>query len=955
MKTSLKASLIAAAIASLPFGVHAAGLGQINILSGLGQPLKAEIQLNASAHELESLSARIPSPEAFRQANVPYSPVMSGLKVAVESRGNRPVLKISSDRPVNEPFVDLLVELNWAAGRLIREYTVLLDPVELRNSASNAAPAVTAPAATPSAAVAPAPAARSSATAGSSKGDSYTVQRGDTLRRIAETHRPADASLDQMLVALFRENRDAFDGDNMNRLRAGTVLSIPQAAKVEAVGAAEAHKEILAQAADFNAYRRRLAGTVAEQNASAAEAEAPSQASSGRIVPKVADAVPAEGNGDQVRVSRSTEAAVAGGRGDRLRALEEELAARDRALTEANDRVAALEHNIHELQQLIELKNQNLAQLQQQAGGAPATGAAPEPAKSESAPAAEAAGTDTAKPVQRAPAAAPAPKQPKPAAAPAPAPAPVAEPGFLGTLLQDPTVLAGGGGILVLLLAYAGYKARQRRKAQAEADHAAAASGQLPPETNSVFGATGGQSVDTANSSVLQTDFSQAGLSAIDADEGVDPVAEADVYMAYGRDAQAEEILLDALKVDPTRLAIHLKLLEIYSQRKNTKQFEAIASELYSRTEGRGAEWDKAAAMGRKLDPENPLYHSTGEATEPVTEPPRDLASGAAAMAAAAAVATVAEAVADEPAPAAPLADLDFTTKTADDTAEAGLKETWAMPRDLAGGDAAEPEKDEVATGMDAATLDFDLDLDVSDAGSGDAQPLELDELAASAASEPVAAAAAGGDLMFDLELDQGSDGATPGAEAPSTEAGDEDLRPLAATAIDPDFGPAEDKDLDLDFDLSGPEGAPTAGEDSTESFDLVATMAGTDGMLDAAQAAEDERPGAFDNTLLDFDLDLEGLSAAPTEAAEAMDLSSIDLDLQPLPAAQAAQAEAAGDAGPGASTAVREEVDTKLELARAYEEMGDKEGARELLEEVLQEGNAEQQGAARSLIARLA
>ncbi|MBS1171771.1 MAG: fimV, partial [Proteobacteria bacterium] len=106
-------------------------------------------------------------------------------------------------------------------------------------------------------------------------------------------------------------------------------------------------------------------------------------------------------------------------------------------------------------------------------------------------------------------------------------------------------------------------------------------------------------------------------MTAIDADEGVDPVAEADVYMAYGRDAQAEEILLDALKNEPTRHAIHVKLMEIYAQRKSLKQFENHASELYAQTGGVGADWEKAAAMGRKLDPANPLYGGK-PAAEPV-------------------------------------------------------------------------------------------------------------------------------------------------------------------------------------------------------------------------------------------------------------------------------------------------------------------------------------------------
>src|SRR5690606_3887689 len=129
----------------------------------------------------------------------------------------------------------------------------------------------------------------------------------------------------------------------------------------------------------------------------------------------------------------------------------------------------------------------------------------------------------------------------------------------------------------------------------------------------------GGEQVDTDSttgpSSVLDTDFSQSGLAAMDASEGVDPVAEADVYLAYGRDAQAEEILLDALKVDSSRHAIYVKLLEVYEQRGDRGQFEAVATDFYGRTGGEGAEWQQAADMGRRLDPENPLYRNDAEAS----------------------------------------------------------------------------------------------------------------------------------------------------------------------------------------------------------------------------------------------------------------------------------------------------------------------------------------------------
>ena len=200
----------------------------------------------------------------------------------------------------------------------------------------------------------------------------------------------------------------------------------------------------------------------------------------------------------------------------------------------------------------------------------------------------------------------PKPEPPKPAAKSAPKPAaPAEQPSFFSELLDNPATLIGGGGLLALLVGWGVVRARNRSGASESSLPAPS----IAPSThsgNSVFGTAGGQSVDT--SSQIQTDFSQSAMTAIDADEGVDPVAEADVYMAYGRDAQAEEILLDALKNEPTRHAIHVKLLEIYAQRKNAKQFENLATQLYGLTSGNGADWEKAAAMGAAFDPGNPLY-----------------------------------------------------------------------------------------------------------------------------------------------------------------------------------------------------------------------------------------------------------------------------------------------------------------------------------------------------------
>ncbi|QTQ37864.1 FimV-like protein [Aromatoleum petrolei] len=517
---------------------------------------------------------------------------------------------------------------------------------------------------------------------------------------------------------------------------------------------------------------------------------------------------------------------------------------------------------------------------------------------------------------------------PKPAPVPAQAlaPEPVEEPGFVQGLLGDPAVLAGGGGILALLLAYAGIKARQRRKQDTEHGGESVAS-EFPLPTNSVFGATGGQSVNTGESSVLHTDFSQSGLSAIDTDEGVDPVAEADVYMAYGRDAQAEEILLDALKSDGSRMAIYVKLLEIYAQRKNLKAFENTATDLYSRTGGDGGDWDKAAEMGRRLDPDNPLYRASAGGGTPTT----GLVTGALGVGG---LASAAVGVADSA--AGPAASFAAQTPAAHGPV---LTE---IPGDA--GIEALPE-------VDAGALDFDLDAGL-DLGSADAA-VETPMPQLEAAPSIEAPHAVEDAPSFDLDVG----GIVEQASEKGVAAADPD--PMLATVIGQgmDFAAA---DQALEFDLA-PEldvAAPPAGGEVS----LDQTMISPDGApaMSGPAVAEDLEKTSFDSSLLDFDFNLDGGVNQPSAIPPALDLTGIDLNLEAASLASSDgtaddgsdAAASAGGLAPGAD--VIEEVNTKLELARAYEEMGDTEGARELIEEVLREGSAEQREAAALLAQRL-
>ena len=193
------------------------------------------------------------------------------------------------------------------------------------------------------------------------------------------------------------------------------------------------------------------------------------------------------------------------------------------------------------------------------------------------------------------------PAKAAPKAAPKAVLPPPPPPSFVDELVDDPVMLGGAGAVLVGLLGYGAYAYRKKRKSQFENSVLGAST---PMDSSSVFGSSGGQNVDTG-SSQFQTDFSQGGVGAIDTDE-VDPIAEADVYMAYGRDAQAEEILKEALAKDPSRHTVTAKLLEIYAARKDMNAFESTASVLHSATGGEGADWGKAAALGLSIDPQNP-------------------------------------------------------------------------------------------------------------------------------------------------------------------------------------------------------------------------------------------------------------------------------------------------------------------------------------------------------------
>lgn len=613
---------------------QALALGRIVVQSALGEPLRAEIDVpDINAEEAASLRVGLGSGEAFRAAGMEFNPALANLQISLQRRANGAAfLRLTSTRPISEPFVDMIVEASWASGRIVRDYTLLLDPPNLRApaplpplqagvlvqpapqvlqtqprpvaqeaSATQAPPADARTRSPAQETVRPAPAPQQETSVGQVR-----VRAGDTAGRIAAANRPANVSLDQMLVAMLRANPNAFIAGNVNRIKAGSILELPGENAASSLATAEARQIIAAQSRDFNEFRRRLAATVPAASVAAADRQAV-----GKIQAEVEDKKPVAPTQDKLTLSKGVTPA---------QLASEEKIVQERQAKEAASRVAELSKNIDELTQL----GTSTAGVAPTVAGTaspsttppasvltvPATAPSVTPLETTNNPSTAPASQPPSAAATTAPAPASAAAAPvvSPVAAPAPMPAPLPdEPSFIDGLSDNPLVLPAAGGLLVLLAGLGLYRLRQRNKVVGV--DSSFLESRLQPD--SFFGTSGGQRIDTAEARATGSSMVYS-PSQLDAAGDVDPVAEADVYLAYGRDLQAEEILKEAMRSTPQRVAIHSKLLEIYAKRRDAKAFEVVVTEVYGLTQGLGAEWDQACELGRQLDPGNPLYQPGG-------------------------------------------------------------------------------------------------------------------------------------------------------------------------------------------------------------------------------------------------------------------------------------------------------------------------------------------------------
>ncbi|MFC2973505.1 FimV/HubP family polar landmark protein [Azotobacter bryophylli] len=914
-----KLVLAIAAASALSSGMaHALGLGEITLHSALNQPLDADIEV-LDIRDLESneLVPSLASPEEFNKAGVDRQYFLTDLKFTPVIKPNgKSIIRVTSTKPVREPYLNFLVEVLWPNGRLLREYTLLLDPPLYSPQTVSAAPQAPRIASRPSSSasrvpVAPAPAPvvepapRSAeprpATADSLSGNEYRTSRNDTLWEVAErVHR--GSSVHQTMLAIQDLNPDAFIDGNINRMRSGHVLRLPDQQQIRSRSQEDALAQVAAQNAAWREGRSRPSlGSAARQLDATRRTEAgaaPAQIESKDSLHLVS-----------AESGKATSGSDKGGDGEsaasRLALTQESLDTTQRENAELKSRMTDLESQLEKLQRLIQLKDSQLAKMQANlaqpdtgvadaaANAEPSVESAASPAVATSAqpaapidkavtstPADTTAGGAALMPpseVQPAPVVEvkPAPTQPKPAPVQPAAPQGMEVPpaSLLDALMENPLLLGsvGGGSLLALLLAL--MTLTRRRAAKEEEKRAArerADSFNLDPV------------LDDLPTSLAATPLASQEQQAA---QSGDVLGEADIYIAYGRFNKAAELLQAASNDEPNRRDLRLKLMEVYAELGDREGFARQEKEL---REIGGAQ--------PQIDQLNAKYPAM-----------------AAFAATALAVAAMANAIEETP-PAEPEPQPATTSNGKFDA-----EREWTLD-DLE----AELEKDlQCGAGGDQPVLlldDGDLDGEPKDVG-------------VPVVEEPL-------DFSFDLDLPE---------DAPVTE--------QVADASDA---------LDLTLDLETPALSDDA-EDNEFLLNLedeLPLVAETIDKADVPKAAESSDEDLFaELDLSDFNLDEE--KGEPELSNNYLsELDELDAELEQLTAGLGGADDAApSDAFSGKETSEEEGFDflidadetaTKLDLARAYIEMGDNEGARDILDEVLNEGNESQQQEAREMFSRL-
>lgn len=616
------AVMTALLLATLSAQVFALGLGDIDMRSALNQPMDAVIELtSATAADIDDINVSLASLDDHSRAGLFKAAILADFRFTIEKNAaGMPVVRIRSDSLVREPYLEFMLELDWSRGRLLRQYTVLVDPpvimpatpaVPVAPVTRQAAPAprpvtrppvaepVRQPVAAPTTVdVAPAP----------ETGDYGPIRRSETLWSIAEQIRPdREISIEQVMLALQRANPHAFEGNNINRLRRGVTLTVPSRDDILSMTSRAARAESQRQFKEWKTARARPAAPAAEAapeaEASAAEqAEVEASAAGAvdemqgesrlQLVAPETDAV----SGDALPGVPATGDAVSGEKEiqQQLALATEEVVAERAQSRELQSRVGELEEQITTMKRLLELKDDELARLQQTLGAdenlpgdesvavvkdimSDAAGEG-EAGVEESAEAAETAGTGVTGLKDQAT-------------------------GLVNRLMENP-LLAGLGVLVAMFLGGLVWASSRSRSGAGILDDDMTMERQLAE----VIARDPERSVpDVAvkeSEPLMKNEFEPENEN--DADS--DPVTEADVYLAYGRIQQAEDVLLAALQSHPENMAARLKLLEVYHSAGNTVAFDQGAIAFHEMFGEGSSNWQRIAAMGLSMSPHNTLY-----------------------------------------------------------------------------------------------------------------------------------------------------------------------------------------------------------------------------------------------------------------------------------------------------------------------------------------------------------
>jgi len=924
---------IAAVSLLMPASAYSLGIGDIKLHSALNQKLDAEIALLVSAGEnISDIKVRLASPDKFDEAGVPWSYFLSKIKFkAVTQADGSTLVKLSSNEALREPFLDFLLEVTWASGNLYREFTVLVDPPVSYKKAT--IPVIQKP----QQAVAPIYAEQPvkiinrdvEGVSRTSVGQYGPTTKRDSLWKIAEkTNVYDDVSIEQMMMSIYEANPRAFYKKNVNALMAGQTLKIPEKEVILKLSKKQA---LAAFKQQDDVWSGRVAKKESQSNiddsqlASQLELEAPVLDEIGDIANVVTDNKTTakqivDSEIDDSKVASSDEGLALQARMDKL---EQQLVMMQKILILKDEKIATLQNKKQiesgdktvqatevaepvvtpETVEPGKVKIKTLADIQaeKEATKIASIEAAKKPVEvAKVLPEKTAAKVE---PVKK-------PKlKPKTKLKLKPAPVVEEETDYL-------TLAIGGGSALILGIL--GVLWWRRRTVEEEDDHesmfATASEISLPDSPDSpespdeelsipVADDSSLYNVGTVGESSFLSEFTPSDFDAFDTDQSeVDPVSEADVYLAYGRYQQAEDLMLQAIKDFPARDECKLKLLEIYFTNENKSSFESYAKELIAEGKpGDGAFWDKVVEMGREIDPDSALYTDKASFESVDLEKEQKPESEQVALD---------EVKGETSNIEASEADSDFDLSVFEDADIADEATDSSIVNAIEVQDASTALNEEVAV-ADENVLDFDLsvfDLDGTDE--------EKPEISATEAES-----------VESIEFDLSSDSAVTSEP--------EEIK------IEEPSEAADAESFDFDFD-SGTETEETSVE--PEVIDL-ASETDIDIDLESFDFSSDNKQE--DNTALNIDDEIEVVDNSGVDDFE------FDFDTPEIAPAPAADPVVSLDESVSDLTDM-DELETKLDLAKAYIDMGDADAAVDIAKEILKKGSAEQKQAAQEIIDQL-